>query len=109
VDLTPSQIKALIKLTSGSGDAEAAQAAGVSTRTIQNWKSQYNFRNMLRQAVLSCYDAAIAEIASGAQDAAKELKAIIADPDTPKRVKVSAITALLNAVEKANYCRLFSS
>jgi hypothetical protein len=101
LDLAPNQVKALIKLAAGSGDEEAAQAAGVTVRSVQNWKKQPNFKSMLRQAVAATYDAAIAELVDGAKDAARELKEIITDPDTPKRVKVSAIATLLEIASKA--------
>ncbi|HAG80472.1 MAG TPA: hypothetical protein DCL61_04700 [Cyanobacteria bacterium UBA12227] len=106
LDLAPNQTKALIKLAAGSGDDEAAQAAGVTVRSIQNWKKQPNFKSMLRQAVIATYDAAIAELVDGAKDAAKELKGIITDPDTPKRVKVSAIATLLEVASKAKQTML---
>jgi hypothetical protein len=106
LDLAPNQVKALVKLAAGSGDEEAAKAAGVTVRSVQNWKKLPNFKAMLRQAVITTYDAAIAELVNGAKDAAKELKEIINDPDTPKRVKVSAIATLLEVASKAKQAML---
>lgn len=80
---------------------EIAQACGITTRTLDKWKQLENFQALLKQAVAQTYDAAVAELVLGSQEAAKELRMIILDPDTPGRTKVSAISVLLTNAAKA--------
>lgn len=101
MSLTPIQNEALCLLAAGYSRDDVAAKTGVSKSTINRWAVQPDFKIMLRDAVVQSYDAAIAELVSGSREAAKELKAIITDPDTPKRVKVSAIQVLLTTAAKA--------
>ncbi|MBD2255597.1 helix-turn-helix domain-containing protein [Nostoc parmelioides] len=101
MSLTPIQNEALCLLAAGYSRDEVAGKTGVSKSTINRWVTQPDFKTMLRNAVIQVYDAAIAELVSGSREAAKELKSIITDPDTPKRVKVSAIQVLLTTAAKA--------
>ena len=87
-------------LAAGYSRKEAAAQTGVSISSVNKWAIDPNFQKLLRDAVGKTYDAAVAELVSGSQEAARELKAIIADPDTPKRVKVSAIQVLLTTAAK---------
>ncbi|BAY67209.1 hypothetical protein NIES22_73720 (plasmid) [Calothrix brevissima NIES-22] len=100
MSLSPIQNEALVLLACGYSRDDVAAKTGVSKSTINRWAIQPNFKAMLRDAVVQSYDAAIAELVSGSREAAKELKAIITDPDTPKRVKVSAIQVLLTTAAK---------
>lgn len=99
--LTPAQNLALCLLASGYSTKEVAEQAGVTSKTIERWKSKPNFEKLLRDAIAKTYDAAVAELCSGARDAAKELKRIINDPDVPSRTKVTAISVLLSNASKA--------
>lgn len=100
MELTPIQNEALCLLAAGYPRDVVASKTGVSKASIDRWAIQPNFKQLLRDATSKVYDAAIAELVSGSRLAAQELKAIIADPDTPKRVKVSAIQTLLTSAAK---------
>jgi len=99
--LTPIQNQALCLLAAGYNLDEVAKQTGVTTRTISKWKTIENFDRLLKEAVSKVFDAAIAELVSGSREAAKELKLIIADADTPARVKVNAIQVMLSNASKA--------
>jgi hypothetical protein len=100
-DLTPNQTKALCMLAANHCRDEVAQACGITTRTLDKWKQLENFQELLRKAVAATYDAAVAELVLGSQAAARELRMLIIDPDTPGRTKVSAISVLLTNAAKA--------
>jgi hypothetical protein len=103
-ELTPKQCIALTSLAAGASNKEAAEAAGVALRTIESWKSKPHFQGMLRTAVNKMLDAALAELVAGSQEAAKELRGIITNPETPSRIKVTAIGVLFdNAVKVKNW------
>jgi DNA-binding MurR/RpiR family transcriptional regulator len=106
LSLTPIQNEALCLLAAGYSRDHVAQKTGVSKVTINRWATQPDFKILLRDAVVQVYDAAIAELVSGSREAARELKAIITDPDTPKRVKVSAIQVLLTTAAKVKEAAL---
>lgn len=106
MSLTPVQNEALCLLAAGYSRDEVATKTGVSKSTINRWATEPDFKKMLRNAVTRVYDAAIAELVSGSRQAAKELKEIITDPDTPKRVKVSAIQVLLTTAAKVKESEL---
>lgn len=100
MELNPKQAKALTLLAAGCTNAEAAKGAGVSSRTIDNWKSKPDFQKLLSFAVQAQLNASLAQLVAGASDAVKELNSIIISPDTPSRVKVSAISVLLSNAMK---------
>jgi Bacterial regulatory proteins, luxR family len=103
-ELTPKQCIALTSLAAGASNKEAAEAAGVALRTVESWKSNPQFKKMLRVAVNQMFDAALAQLVSGSQEAVKELRNIITNPETPSRTKVTAIGVLLdNAVKVKNW------
>ena len=100
-ELTPNQTKALCMLAANHCRDEVAEACGITTRTLDKWKQLENFQDLLRKAVAATYDATIAELVLGSQAAARELRMLIIDPDTPGRTKVSAISVLLTNAAKA--------
>jgi hypothetical protein len=105
-ELTPKQYLALTRLASGSTNKEAAEAAGVALRTIEGWKTKPEFQKLLKTAVNMMLDAALAELVSGSQLAAKQLVQIISDPDTPSRTKVTAISVLFDTAVKVKQWNL---
>ncbi|NEQ19571.1 MAG: hypothetical protein F6K28_08155 [Microcoleus sp. SIO2G3] len=100
-DLTPNQTKALCMLAANYSREEVAQVCGITTRTLDIWKKEETFQELLKKAVAATYDAAIAELVLNSQMAARELRNLILDPDTPGRTKVSAISVLLSNAIKA--------
>lgn len=105
-ELTPKQYLALTRLAAGSTNQDAADSAGVSLRTIEGWKGKPHFQKLLKTAVNMMFDAALAELVSGSQDAAKELIKIISDPNTPPRTKISAIGVLFDTAAKVKQWNL---
>ncbi|BAZ71453.1 hypothetical protein NIES4106_62500 (plasmid) [Fischerella sp. NIES-4106] len=99
--LTPVQNQALCLLAAGYTQEEVARKTGVTKDCICKWKKKPEFEKLLRESVAKVYDAAIAELVSGSIEAARQLKEIITDEDTPKRVKVSAIQVLLTTAARA--------
>ncbi|BAZ71420.1 hypothetical protein NIES4106_62170 (plasmid) [Fischerella sp. NIES-4106] len=99
--LSPQQYKALTLLAAGYDRDYVASQTGVAKSTIHKWAIQEEFQKLLREACAKSFDMAIAELCSGAVEAAKELRQIIVDEDTPGRVKVSAIQVLLTTAAKA--------
>jgi len=99
-EISPNQNRALCLLAAGYSAEEIAKSLGVSRRTIDNWKKLPNFKKLLRKAIGETYDAAIAELVCGSREAAIELKTIISDPETPRAVKVRAISVLLGTAAK---------
>lgn len=100
-ELTPIQNQALCLLAAGYSKQEVSTLTDIHIRTIIRWGKEPNFKKMLKEAVAKTYDSAIAELCSGAREAARKLKDIIDDPDVPSRVKVTAIQVLLNNAAKA--------
>lgn len=99
--LTSIQNKALNLLAAGRTEKEVAAETGVGARTISRWKTNPHFKALLSQASAAMYDMAVAELVAGSQDAAKELKRIISDPDVSSKTKISAINVLLSNAARA--------
>jgi hypothetical protein len=107
-DLTPQQYRALTQLAAGYSNMTVAKNSNVTVKTIEGWRKLPKFKQLLREALAQCFDAAIAELVLHSQQAAKELNRIALDPDTPSRVKVSAITAMLTFASRAKDAHLES-
>jgi len=105
-NLTPQQHRVLVQIAAGYPNTEVARSHDVTVKTIENWRKLPKFKELLREALSACFDAAVAELVLHSQSAAKELNFIIKDPDTPSRVRVSAITALLTFASKAKDAHL---
>lgn len=100
-ELSIKQYRALCCLLAGGTQEEAAREAGCSVSSIEKWRKKPDFARLLRQSIAKVYDATLAEIVLGSMSAAKALRQIIDDDETPSRVKISAIATLLSHAEKA--------
>lgn len=107
-NLTPEQCRVLTQIAAGYSNNEVAKTHGVTVKTIENWRKIPKFKQLLREALAQCFDAAVAELVQHSQRAARELNFIIQDPNTPSRVRVSAITAMLTFASKAKDAHLES-
>jgi len=85
---------------------EAAREAGCAVSSIEKWRKKPDFARLLKQSIAKVYDATLAEIVLGSMSAAKALRQIIDDDETPSRVKISAIATLLGHAEKAKQSAL---
>ncbi|MBW4505653.1 MAG: helix-turn-helix domain-containing protein [Scytonematopsis contorta HA4267-MV1] len=99
--LTVKQYLAITHLAAGATNLQAADAVGVSESSIEKWKRRADFQLLLKESVRRVYDAAIAELACGAIDSARELRTIINNPDAPDRVKIQAIQVLFSQLQNA--------
>lgn len=100
-ELSVRQYRALCCLLAGGTQEEAAREADCSVSSIEKWKKKPGFSKLLKESIAKVYDAALAELTLGAMSAAKALREIIDDAETPSRVKISAIATLLSHAEKA--------
>lgn len=100
-ELSPIQIRILCLLASGKSKKEISDITEVSSATIDRLSKNHNFKSKLREITTSIYDAALAELCNGAVVAAIELNKIIEDPDTPAKIKISAISTLFTHAGKA--------
>ena len=107
-ELTPQQYRAITLIAAGYSNTEVAQESNLSVKTIENWRKLPHFKKLLREALSQCFDAAIAELVLNSQKAARELNKIALDSETPARVRVSAITAMLTFASKAKEAHLES-
>jgi uncharacterized heparinase superfamily protein len=105
-NLTPQQYGVLAEIAAGRSNAEVAKKYGVTVKSIENWRKLPRFKELLREALSQCFDAAVAELVLQSQNAARQLNSIIEDPDTPSRVRVSAIVAMLTFASKAKDAHL---
>ncbi len=99
--LTVKQYLAITHLARGATNKEAADATGCSESSVEKWKRRGDFQSLLKVSVRRIHDASIADLASSALDASRELKAIINNPDTSDRVKIAAIQVLFGRLENA--------
>lgn len=100
-ELTPLQIRILCLLASGKSKKEISDITEVSSATIDRLSKNLTFKSKLREITTSVYDAALSELCNGAIIAAVELNKIIEDPDTPAKIKISAISTLFTHASKA--------
>lgn len=100
-ELTPIQIRILCLLASGKTKKEISDLTQVSSATIDRLSKNNNFKSKLREITTSVYDAALSELCNGAVIAAIELNKIIENPDTPAKIKISAISTLFTHAAKA--------
>jgi hypothetical protein len=99
-EITPIQYRAICLLASGQNCTRVAEEAGVTVRTVERWKADPSFKKVLRETIIHAYDAALGELALGANLAIKELIHIIEDEDTPRKTKLGAISLLLTHLSK---------
>lgn len=94
------QAQAILLLSTGKSNKETALEIGVSLSTVEKWKQKADFQQLLLRAIEQIYIQSIAQLTSGAVEAAQELRRIIADPDVSDRVRISAIALLFGQLER---------
>jgi hypothetical protein len=96
--LSPSQMKALVALLSGSTQAEAASTAGVTRQQIAYWiHHDLVFKVNLKLEKLAFLRAARAGLASGALEAVNYLRSTLMDPSADANQKLKAASLLLDS------------
>ncbi|MCV3214504.1 hypothetical protein OGM63_13445 [Plectonema radiosum NIES-515] len=106
--MTPLQYSALTQILAGYSTATVAKNTGLTIKSIERWRQLPRFKALMREAMSAMFTAAVAEIVLHSQQAAKELCMIALDSEVPSRVRVSAITAMLNVAGKAHDAHLQS-
>lgn len=94
-ELTPKQARALSAILTTPTLAAAADACGLSTRTMTNFMNMPHFRQALAQAEAQAMSEAARRLAIDASAAAQTLKDIMADPLAPAAARVNAARAWL--------------
>lgn len=93
---------AVAALLQASSVAEAAQVVGVSTRTLQRWKTDPAFSAALLDAQNEIFFAACNEVRGLALDAARTLGKIVRDEKAPSPSRVRASLAVLTLLMKTH-------
>ena len=100
-NLQPRHYRALTILATGGTIENAAKACGVSIPSIKKWKTHPNFKNALRECTVKVFETTIAKLVLEADESIQKLTEIIRDDDVSAKVKVSAISLLLNIASKS--------
>jgi len=98
--LRPGQGKAVWALLAGGTHADAADAAGVTERTIRSWKREPGFVGALRWATADALEEAAAVAVAQAPAALRFLVAVVEDDDASTRDRMTAARALLDHAER---------
>jgi hypothetical protein len=99
-ELEPKKEAAIIALLSSRNIEEAAQAAGVDSRTIYRWLKEPAFDAEYRTAKRTAYGQALARLHQMATAAVSTIAKIMVDQGTPASVRLRAADSVLAHVEK---------
>ena len=99
-ELEPKKEAAIIALLSSRNIEEAAQAAGVDSRTIYRWLKEPAFDAEYRTARRTAYGQALARLHQMATAAVSTIAKIMVDQGTPASVRLRAADSVLMHVEK---------
>ena len=80
---------------------EAAQAAGIGTRTLMRWLKIPEFQKAYREARRQAFGQSIARLQQATSAAAATLMKIMVDPAAPASVRVRAADSIFNHAAKA--------
>ena len=98
IGLTPQQRQAALLEAAGADRATAAQAAGVSEKSVSRWRSREAYRAAVREYEGSDFGglagAAQAELAIGAVEAARAVRELLRAEMTRENPDASLITAI---------------
>jgi hypothetical protein len=100
-NLTPKQHKAIAALFLCRTQAEAAESAGVSERTLRNWLEQDEFSRALLdrgRRIVSHSSARLKDLTGQAVDV---LQSIMVDVNQPGSARVNAAKAIIELAHKA--------
>ena len=92
--LPPRQRKAIASLLESTSLSTAAEAAGVTERTLRRWRKQKAFAVAWRAAQASSVEMAVSRAAGEIGEALETLIKIHKDPEQPGSVRVQAVAAI---------------
>ena len=96
--LTPRQRKAVEALAEGGTYASAAEAAGVSERSLFEWRRKAAFVEAVRVAQDELFAEARGELRSASADAVRTLREVMGDAEAPATARVRAALGVLGVV-----------
>jgi hypothetical protein len=99
-ELEPKKQAAIIALLSSRNIEEAAQVAGVDSRTIYRWLKEPAFDAEYRTAKRTAYGQALARLHQMATAAVSTIAKIMVDQGTPASVRLRAADSVLAHVQK---------
>lgn len=94
--MTPRQQKALAALLTSPSRAAAAEAAGITTRTLQNYLSDPVFRAAYRDAFGNMVEEATRQAQQAISPALSTLREIVGDREEDAQARISAARAILS-------------
>ncbi len=100
IGLSSRQYRAIMPLITGGGVNEAAQAAGVTRRTITRWLELPEFRDELARAETETVRAASRRMARLADDALGVIESVMNDPKAGQHPRLRAAGLILDACLK---------
>lgn len=100
-DLTKKQEKAVVALLAAPTVQAAAEAAGVSERTLWRWLQQPEFKEAYRQARREAVSHAIGRLQQATTRAVETLEEVMGNPEAKESARVSAAKTVLDAALKA--------
>jgi len=95
--LTVKQRRAIEALLCGSTKGQAADAAGVTPRTLTRWRSQPEFDDELRRRSNQAIDDATRRLTGGLDRMVEVLLSVAEDVESPASVRVRAALGWINA------------
>ena len=95
------QEEAIAALLTKRNVEEAAQAAGIGTRTLMRWLKIPEFQKAYRDARRQAFGQSIARLQQATTAAATTLMKIMVDPAAPASVRVRAADSIFNHAAKA--------
>ena len=100
-ELSVSQQRAIVALTTATCMQDAAENAGISRRTLYRWLRLPHFRKALREARSQVFAAALAGVHHVVSRSGDILAEIIDNRDASPAARVSAVRAALRAAQIA--------
>lgn len=101
MDLSPNQILAITVLACGGTNKQAAEAANVTERTIEKWRSENSaFPDLMESIALEIFNQSVRKAVGAANKCVDKLISIIDNDDLPARTQIKACEVLLNHGEK---------
>ena len=95
------QEEAITALLTKRNVEEAAQTAGIGTRTLLRWMKIPEFQAAYREARRAAFSQSIARLQQATSAAAATLMKIMVDPAAPASVRVRAADSIFNHAAKA--------
>ena len=95
------QEEAIAALLTKRNIEEAAQATGISPRTLMRWLNNPEFQKAYREGRRQAFGQAIARLQQATSAAAATLMKIMVDPSAPASVRVRAADSIFDHAAKA--------